>query len=156
MLAPFVLYVLMLLNDDACMTWYGNEFVGRHHAAHWHGQTPPGFSDTVQPEEFGVAAPITVPFGTRLRFTRLDDPTLTVEAVVVDRMRDFHNPQRYDAYPAVAEALGFGPAFGPDDVGVIRVRVEVIEERNFWEHVSLPSIPERVVGTVYSDPGFFR
>ena len=140
-------YVALLLIEDAQLTWYGNEFVGRHHAAYWHQQVPAGFSDTMQPDEFGVAAPLHVPFGTRLRLTRLDTGA-TVEAVVVDRMRNFRNPNTYDAYPAVAQALGFGPWAEEQDCGVVRVKVEIIREWRDYA-VSMESQPQGNMGAIY-------
>lgn len=118
------------------VTWYGEEFLGRRHAASWHRETPVGFPEVVTTEHFGVAAPATIPFGTVLRLTFVDTcaPGCSEEAqemvgtevyvVVVDRMKD-SEARTFDLWPAAAHELGFGPDYGDEDWGCIRAKVDI-------------------------------
>lgn len=114
----------------AKLTWYGEGFLGRHHAAYWHGQTPCGAPEVVTEDYPGIAAPIGLDHGTILAIERIEacggQPSPfdgeRVLAIVVDRMGDFNNPGRYDAWPQVAKDLGFGPTFEEDD-GCVWVRI---------------------------------
>jgi len=136
--------ILVALRPAAEATWYGNEFLGRRHAASWHAETPAGFTDYVDSERFGVAAPISIPFGTRLRITRqgavcgrsspFDGTSIIV--TVVDRMGDYTREDRYDLWPAAAKALGMGPTYhGLADDGRLRVTVERLD---YVEEATLP------------------
>ncbi len=126
-----------VVDEQAICTWYGNEFLGRRHAASWHQQTPQGFPEIVTEDAYGVAAPVDIPFGTILCMTRVE--TCNGEAskydgrvvivMVVDRKRNYHARGYYDLWPAAAKVLGFGPTFGDQDVGCIRARIEVLRSR---------------------------
>lgn len=119
------------LEPSAKLTWYGGPYVGQHHAAYWHGETPKGFPDVVTLEDLGVAAPYEVPFGTVVRITRIGHCAgynseldgRSVYAVVVDRLGQ-NIPKHYDAFPATFQALG------TLDEGCLRVRVEVLVPHN--------------------------
>lgn len=108
--------------------------MGRRHAASWHGETPEGISETVNWEDYGVAAPINIPFGTKVKLTRIGavngEPSCydgqSVIATVVDRMENYTRTTHFDAYPATARALGFGP-YMVQDVGVVLVQVEIYD-----------------------------
>jgi len=118
---------------EAELTWYGNDFLGCRHASSWHGKTPKGFPEVVDSTHFGIAAPLNIPFGTVLKITRIRDingwPSnydgSSVYAVVVDRMANYTNTRYFDAWPATARALGFGPSFGKYDAGRILVSISV-------------------------------
>lgn len=116
-----------LLLTVAVMTWYGPGFVGECHAACWYGETPECSPETVTYDFPGVAASTDFQFGTVLKFTRLDTGGIAY-GIVLDRMRDYTDEERFDAWPFLADLLGFGPGFGFNDVGVIEVRVEVVNE----------------------------
>ena len=102
----------------AVMTWYGGPFIGEHHAAHWHGQSPLCAPDVVDYQYPGVAACTDYEFGDILRF---ESNGRVAYGVVVDR-RARHGPEYclyFDAWPFLAERLGFGPGYGSEDVGVV-------------------------------------
>ena len=122
-----------LVDRDAVCTWYGEEFIGRRHAASWHQQTPEGFPEIVTLIHFGIAAPPDIPFGTKLFITRLAPCNLlcsqeyngtSIIVIVVDRKASLAQGS-YDLWPAAAKALGFGPSF-EGDVGCIKIRVIAI------------------------------
>ena len=114
----------------ALMTWYSGDYTPGYHAAHWHNQTPAGAPAVVDYVYPGLAAPRTIPFGALLRVKRLDTEAVAY-GVVVDRMPWFtpEYDMRLDAWPRLAQLLGFGPMFGQDDVGIIPVMVEIATER---------------------------
>ncbi|GAG29268.1 unnamed protein product, partial [marine sediment metagenome] len=64
------LLVLTPVSKEGVATWYGNEFVGKHHAAYWHEKTPSGAPDVVDDTYLGIAAPSDIPFGTKLLLIR--------------------------------------------------------------------------------------
>lgn len=110
----------------AVLTWYGEGFLGRRHAASWHGETPIGAPETLNETYLGIAAPARFPFGAILTLTRIDTcwgehsdkDGMSVVAVVIDRRaRDTDN--HFDAWPATARALGFGPRYSEDDGCVV-------------------------------------
>jgi hypothetical protein len=114
----------MILNliAAATMTWYGGAFLGQHHAAHWHGQIPAHAPSVVTTDYPGVAACTDYEFGTVLRFKRGER---IAYGIVVDR-RARYGPEYcgyFDAWPALAQRLGFGPSYGPNDKGVVQVEV---------------------------------
>lgn len=102
-------------------TWY---WLPTQHAAYHHGQTPAGFTPYVDYERMGCAAPVGIPFGTRLLLERKDTGQRAT-CVVVDRTG---NGRGYDMWPATSKALGFGPTFGRKDAGVVTVDVWMIGE----------------------------
>lgn len=125
----------VVVQERAILTWYGDEYVGRRHAASWHDQVPAGFPHVVTVWHSGVAAPRQVPFGTRIRLTRLgicgdpssEEAVLRTEAVVLDRM-NWRVDGQWDAWPATARDLGFGPQVDTD-CGCVLVRVEVLRSK---------------------------
>ena len=125
-----------LLEEEAICTWYGEAFVGRRHAASWHKETPWNFPEVVTGTDYGIAAPIDVPFGTILRLTRVQTcygetseyDGRSVIVVVVDRKRNYRARGYFDLWPAAAKRLGFGPEF-EDDAGCVKVRVEALNLR---------------------------
>jgi len=128
-------FFFQLIDKEAVCTWYGEEFIGRRHAASWHQQTPIGFPEVVTMEHFGVAAPPDIPFGTKLFITRLVPcnsrcsqkyNNTSIIAIVVDRKASLAQGS-YDLWPAAAKALGFGPSF-KGDVGCIKIRVIAITD----------------------------
>lgn len=130
-LLAFLFAFFQLIDREAVCTWYGEEFIGRRHAASWHQQTPVGFPEVVTMEHFGVAAPPNIPFGTKLLITRLvpcnplcsqEYNNTSILVVVADRKASL-TQSSYDLWPAAAKALGFGPSFGEKDVGCIKIRV---------------------------------
>ncbi len=139
---PVVLALLIGLNgpctltpyeEDVIATWYGGRdgFLGKRHAASWHSKTPVGFPEVVTQDGYGVAAPCDsqgrcLEFGTVVALRRSDTGAVAV-GVVVDRMRNYRNQKRYDLWPAVAGRLGFGPEYGRQDRGVVRVDVYVLD-----------------------------
>lgn len=134
--AAFLLSLLLALtplSGDGTATWYGNEFIGKHHAAYWHGETPLGAPDVVNNIYLGVAAPSDIPFGTKLLLIREstcmkhDSPYdgVFVFATVVDRKANHKILHHYDLWPATAKALGFGPTF-ENDAGCIRAQVFIM------------------------------
>lgn len=144
MLLPYIVALPLLLvpvRQSATLTWYGEHFLGRRHAASWHQQTPPGAPEVVDTTFRGIAAPLSIPFGTVLIIERVgachDTPSeydgRRAIAIVVDRMRDFHNTGTYDAWPQVAADLGFGPEFPADD-GCVRVNVWQLTSPEQEEH----------------------
>jgi len=112
----------------AKLTWYGEEFVGRRHAASWHQQVPAGWPEVVNTRDLGIAAPYDIPFGTTVRITRIGNcygevskrDGDFVDAVVVDRMAE-DNLAWFDAWPATFEALG------ELEEGCLQVHVTVIQ-----------------------------
>jgi len=118
------------IDSQATATWYGNQFIGCHHAAYWHSRTPVGFTPVVDTARFGVAAPSSIPFGTKLRITRIctcwGEPRVTdgrqVVVTVVDR-RARSVWGYYDLWPAPAEALDMV------EDGCIKIQVDILAER---------------------------
>ena len=134
MLRQLLLAMWILLYPEAVATWYGGQFLGKRHAASWHGETPIGYPETVTRNVAGVAAPSDIPFGTLLRLTRVgacnEEPSeydgRQVIVVVLDRKKRHEIPGYLDLWPLPAELLGFGPSFGDRDAGCVKVRVEVL------------------------------
>lgn len=118
-LMGLVLCFVVPLEPSATLTWYGGPYMGQHHAAYWHGETPRGFPEVVTEDGMGVAAPYDIPFGTVLRFTRLDGSGRYVDLVVIDRLAK-DTPGWYDAWPLAFDKLG------DRDEGRIKVRVEIV------------------------------
>lgn len=102
-------------------TWYGNEFLGEHHAAYWHGEVPEFAPDVVDETYFGIASN-DFEFGTILKISTEDH---TAFGVVVDRMACWVEPYHIDLWPALAKELGFGPSF-EEDAGRVIVQIEVV------------------------------
>lgn len=130
------LLVLTPVSTDGVATWYGNGFIGKHHAAYWHEKTPSGAPNVVDDAFFGIAAPNDIPFGTKLLLIREStcmkhsspyDGSF-VFATVIDRKARHEIPHYYDLWPATAKALGFGP-FSEGDAGCLKVQVYVIKEK---------------------------
>ena len=128
-----------LVDREAVCTWYGEDFIGRRHAASWHQQTPAGFPEVVTLTHFGVAAPPDIPFGTMLFITRLApcNPLCSQEyngtsiiVTVIDRKASLAQGS-YDLWPAAAKVLGFGPSFDKD-VGCIKIRVIQGREQSLY------------------------
>lgn len=114
---------MISLITAAILTWYGgNTFIGQHHAAYWHGFR--GAPQVVTMDYPGVAACIDYPFGTVLRFQRGDR---IAYGVVVDRRARYTSEycEYFDAWPYLAQQLGFGPSYGHLDVGVVQVTVSI-------------------------------
>lgn len=130
------LFALTPASEEGVATWYGNDFVGQHHAAHWHQKTPSGAPDVVDDAYFGIAAPSDIPFGTKLLLirestcTNHDSPydRAFVFATVIDRKARHEIPHYYDLWPATAKALGFGPTF-ENDAGCLKVQVYIVGEK---------------------------
>lgn len=129
------LLILTPISNDGVATWYGNEFVGKHHAAYWHEKTPSSAPEVVTNDFFGVAAPSDIPFGTKLLLIRKctcmghssSYDGAFIIATVIDRKANHEVPHYYDLWPASAKALGFGPSFSGNDAGCIRVQVYTIQ-----------------------------
>jgi len=135
-------------------TWYGGEeFIGRHHAAHWHKETPVGAPAVVDYEYLGCAAPIDIPFGTQLIFTRVSAckgysspfDGKSVVCTVVDRKARYTIPDYYDLWPAAAQGLGFGPGYSSDD-GCVTVQVQRVLQRESIIDIRLRRIQTRYEG----------
>lgn len=134
-LLPFLFAFFQLIDKEAICTWYGEEFIGRRHAASWHQQTPTDFPEVVTMTHFGVAASPDIPFGTKLFITRLapcnplcsqKHNNTSIIVTVVDRKASLAQGS-YDLWPAAAKVLGFGPSFD-DDVGCIEIKVEAVRD----------------------------
>lgn len=114
------------------MTWYGD--YGDKTGASKHGYqcydtvTLELVQDRVNDWQFGVAAPRWLPYCTDLLICRTDSGQC-VRAVKVDVLgkdstsynENTGSLEYLDAWPAVAEALGFGPSYGEQDSGRIHV-----------------------------------
>lgn len=117
------LYFPVPIDADAILTWYGEGFIGQRHAASWHRETPNGFPEVVTLDDYGVAAPASIPFGTLVRLavyeTCWGDPIQprSVVAIVVDRRARSLNGY-WDAWPATFNALA------EEDAGCLRVTAE--------------------------------
>jgi hypothetical protein len=98
------------------VTWYD---LHTRHAASWHGETPAGFTDYVDDARMGIAAPASVPFGTKVLLRRVDTGQMVI-ATVIDRTGDGRG---WDAWPETAYHLGYGPDFDRADVGVIEAQI---------------------------------
>lgn len=162
-LFAFLLAFFQLIDREAVCTWYGEEFIGRRHAASWHQQTPIGFPEVVTLTHFGIAAPPDIPFGTRLFITRSApcNPLCSQEynntsiiVTVVDRKASLAQGS-YDLWPAAAKALGFGPSF-EGDVGCIKIRVIAILDSHELHKRSSTYLQQRSMldTTSYSLQGF--
>ena len=117
-----LLAVLLLIPlGEARVTWY---WLPTRHAAYHHGQTPAGFTPYVDYYHLGIAAPASVPFGTRVLLRRVDTGDMVL-ATVVDRTA---SGAGWDAWPATSEALGFGPSYDRDDAGVVQCQIWMIGE----------------------------
>lgn len=114
--------------------WYygpGDGYLGRRHAASWHGLTPPGWPEVVDWVHPGIAtADRSIPFGTRLHLRVVAVPGWAreqyghlvgreAEGVVVDRMAPWVR-EGIDLWPALAREL-----MGPDWRRIGKVWVEV-------------------------------
>jgi hypothetical protein len=113
--------LLLVPMGTARVTWY---FLTTPHAAYHHGQTPPGYTPYVDYYHLGIAAPASVPFGTRVLLRRVDTGDMVL-ATVVDRTA---SGTGWDCWPMTAEQLGYGPAYDRDDVGVIECQVWIVRE----------------------------
>ena len=112
----------------ATLTWYGSEgdgYLAARHGASWHGDSC-GLAEVVDLEGYGVAAPVGIPYCSRLLVCAEGGETLPLRCVVVtvvDRMRDdvLEGRAHLDLWPAPAEALG---VIGPGVVEGWYVRIE--------------------------------
>ena len=117
-------------------TWYSE--LGQRHAASWHGMTPHLIPEVVTMQHYGIAAPRSYPFGTRLKVTRMrglvGGPSpydgRSVIVTVVDRVGRPSCDCHFDLWPAAARVLGIGPTFGKRDAGALEVRVERVEDND--------------------------
>jgi len=123
------------LSNNGIATWYGNEFIGKHHAAHWHNETPIGAPEVVTDSYLGVAAPSNIPFGTKLLIIRKStcmghespyDGAFVI-ATVIDRKKNHTIPHYYDLWPMTAKMLGFGPLSATADDGCVKVKVYILK-----------------------------
>lgn len=115
--------------------WYGGNgdgYLGKRHAASWHGETPKGFPEVVDIEHLGIALN-GVPFGEVVRVEIVGVPKWAKEeyshligrsvyATVVDRTSDLF----VDCWPATAKAL-----YGKDYQRVGKMFVK-IKRRKEW------------------------
>lgn len=90
----------------AVFTWYGSEddgYLGARHGASWHGDAC-GLSERVDLVGFGTAAPVGIPYCTRVLVCVQTCAVVTV----VDRQRDdrLFGRDHFDLWPAPAERLG--------------------------------------------------
>ena len=104
---------------EALLTYY--LLLGQHHAAYWHQEVLVGAPLVVTEHYLGIAACLDYPFNTVLRVEDLETGAI-VYAVVTDRMADYHNCQRFDAWPLTMDRLGSNARLR----GVLQVRVSVI------------------------------
>jgi len=137
------LFILTPVSENGTATWYGSNednFIGKYHAAYWHNETPQGAPEFVTNNFLGVAAPKSIPFGTKLLIVRKSTcmghqspyDNAFIFATVLDRKADYTTPHYYDLWPATARALGFGPTF-ENDAGCIQVQVFVVGEKKVTE-----------------------
>lgn len=107
-MAELALAFALLLREPmpATLTHYGtgDEFLGQHHGAYWHGNSC-GLPSVVDLVSYGVAAPRWVPYCTEVLVCYQEQ---CVIAVVADRMADdvLNGQAHLDLWPAAAQALG--------------------------------------------------
>lgn len=134
----------------------GDGYLGMHHAAFWHGETPEGWPRVVDLVHYGIAtSDWSIPFGTELCLEIVGLPAWTegeyterigviVCGIVIDRMPawvEWCYGESIDVWPALAYAL-MGPDFrriGTVEVEICSVRYPqlVREDRminGFWRH----------------------
>jgi hypothetical protein len=109
-----LLLALHVISLPVTVTTYGidDQYLGRRHAASWHGVTPPGAPEVVDDEYLGAASN-DVPMGTILHVTLMAEcngeimPRREVTVTVVDRLADGITGY-VDLWPAAARAVGLG------------------------------------------------
>jgi len=107
-------------------TWYadtGNETGAKNNGFNC-------FANRVDSKSYGLAAPRWIPYCSEVLICR---DNLCVIATNVDaRASDCRYTNCFDLWPKTAEALGFGPTYGKNDIGVINITFYLQRSENVY------------------------